>query len=95
MPKSLYNLRTKEENSDKNMKSNPYWFEEFQQRKIEVLSKLDREYWKRYLNFDVIEQWMKEEKPSKEKRFESENKMYCLFMCAMAENLVAKSRMIS
>lgn len=95
MPKSLYNLRTKEDNSRKNMKDNPNWFEEFKQRKIEVISRLDHEYWEKYLDFDVIDQWMKEEKPSEEKRFESENKLYCLFMCAMAENLVKKSREIS
>ncbi|HKL79723.1 MAG TPA: asparagine synthase C-terminal domain-containing protein, partial [Mobilitalea sp.] len=92
MPKSLYNLRTKEENSDKNKKSNPNWFEEYKQKKVEVISILDRDYWKKYLDFDVINKWMEEEKPSDEKRVESENKMYCLFLCAMAENLVKKSR---
>ena len=77
------------------MKDNPNWFEEFKQRKIEVISRLDHEYWEKYLDFDVIDKWMKEEKPSEEERFESENKLYCLFMCAMAENLVKKSREIS
>ena len=94
MPKSLYNLRTKEDNSDKNKKGNPNWFKEFKQRKIELISILNRDYWKKYLDFDVIDKWMKEEEPSDEKRFESENKMYCLFMCALAENLVKKSREI-
>jgi asparagine synthase (glutamine-hydrolysing) len=95
MPKSLYNLRTKEDNSDKNKKDNPNWFEEFKQKKIEVISKLDRKSWEKYLDFDVIDKWMMEEKPSEEKRFESENKMFCLFMFAVAENLVKKSREIS
>lgn len=94
MPKSLYNLRTKDENSYKNKKVNPNWFEEYKQRKVELISILDRDYWKKYLDFDVIDKWMKEEKPSDEKRFESENKMYCLFLCAMAENLIKKSREI-
>jgi asparagine synthase (glutamine-hydrolysing) len=95
MPKSLYNLRTKEESSRKNMKVNSNWFEGFKQRKIEVTSKLDREYWKKYLDFDVIDQWVKEEEPSEEKRIESVNKMNCLFLLAMAENVVKKSREIS
>ncbi len=95
MPKSLYDLRTKEDNSDKNKKGNPNWFEEFKQRRVEVISILNRDYWNRYLDYDVIDKWMKEEEPSDEKRFESENKMYCLFLCAMAENLVKKSREIS
>lgn len=95
MPKSLYNLRIKEDNSDKNKKDNPSWFEEYKERKVEVISILDRNYWKKYLDFDIIDKWMKEEKPSDEKRFESENKMYCLFLFAMAENVVKKSREIS
>lgn len=94
MPKSLYNLTAKEDNSDKSKKENPNWFEEFQERKLEIISKLDREYWKTYLDFNVIDKWMKEEKPSNEERFESEKKMYCLFMCAMAGNVVKKSREI-
>jgi asparagine synthase (glutamine-hydrolysing) len=95
MPKSLYSLRIKEDNSDKNKKSNPNWFEEYKQLKEEVLSILDRDYWKKYLDFNVIDEWRMEEKPSEEKRFESENKMYCLFLFAMAENLVKKSREIT
>lgn len=95
MPKSLYNLRIKEDNSDKNKKGNPNWFEEYKQMKVDVITILDRDYWKKYLDFDVIDKWMKEEKPSDEKRSESENKMYCLFLCAVAENLVKKSREIS
>ena len=92
MPKSLYKLRTKEDNSDKSKKENPNWFDEHKQRKIALVTKLDREYWEKYLDFDVIDQWIKEEKPSDEMRLESEKKMYCLFLCAMAENLVKKSR---
>ncbi len=95
MPKSLYHLRIKEDTSDKNRKSNPYWFEKFKQRKIEVISRLDREYWKKYMDFNEIDNWMNEEEPSDEKRVESENKMYCLSLCAMAENLVKRSRGIS
>lgn len=95
IPQSLYDLRTKEDNSDKNKKGNPDWFEEYKRRKEEVISILDRDYWNKYLDFDIINTWMKEEKPSEDKRFESERKMYCLFICAMAENLVKKSREIS
>jgi asparagine synthase (glutamine-hydrolysing) len=95
MPESLYNLRTKENNSIKNMRDKPNWFEDYKQLKLEVISLLDRDHWNNFLNFDVIEKWLKEEEPTEEKRVESENIMTCLFPLAMAENVVKKSREIS
>lgn len=92
MPESLYTLQFKEDNSRKNMEPNPNWFEEFNKRKKEVLSKLDRKVWSRYLNYEVIEQWMQRGKPSEEERFGEECILRCLFSCALAENLVKKSR---
>ncbi len=94
MPKSLYSLRIKEDNSRKNMESNPNWFQEYQRRKEEAVSKLDRSYWEQYLNYDLIEEWLRQGQPSDEERFADECILRCLFSCAMAENLVKKSREI-
>ena len=94
MPKSLYSLRYKEDNSRKNMVKNPNWYEEFAKRKADAVSGLNREYWKQYLNFDVIDEWMKQGQPSEEERPHSENILSCLFQCAMLDNLINRSRKV-
>jgi asparagine synthase (glutamine-hydrolysing) len=94
MPDSLYTLRFKEDNSRKNMKEDTDWYEEFSRQKTEIVRKLDREHWKKYLDFDRIEEWRKKGKPSEEDRLEQEIILGCLLKCAMVESLVEKSREI-
>jgi asparagine synthase (glutamine-hydrolysing) len=94
MPDSLYTLRFKEDNSRKNMKEDTDWYEEFSRQKTEIVRKLDREHWKKYLDFDRIEEWRKKGKPSEEERLEQEIILGCLLKCAMVESLVEKSREI-
>lgn len=91
MPKSLYNLYIKEDNSAKNYPKNPDWYKEFAKRKEEINAKLDRIYWKQYLDFDFIDVWMKKGKPSDEERQHDQNILMCLFYCAMAQNIVDKA----
>ena len=92
MPKSLYTLRCKEDNSAKNYPENPNWYEEFAKRKEEANTKLDRTIWKQYLDFDFIDDWMKKGKPSDDERRHDNNILMCLFYCAMAQNLVDKAQ---
>lgn len=92
MPDSLYKLKFKEDNSRKNYVENDDWFTEFAQRKIDVNEKLDRNFWKTYLNFDVIDAWMKKGKPADEERRHDSNILMCLFYCSMAQNLIEKAR---
>ncbi len=94
MPESLYKLRIKEDNSRKNMEQDPNWFEEYAKKKADTVSKLNREYWSQYLNFDIIDEWLKRGKPSDEERLHDESILICLFLCAMAENVAEKSREI-
>ena len=95
MPKSLYSLRFKEDNSRKNMVRDENWYDEFAKRKQQTVDKLDREYWSKYLNFDKVDEWLKRGKPSEEEEAGERNILMCLFYCAMLQNLVEKSRDIS
>lgn len=92
MPKSLYSLRFKEDNSRKNIKQAEDWYDEFALRKEQTVEKLDRAYWSKYLNFDEIDAWMKRGKPSEEEYRGEKNILMNLFYCAMLQNLVEKSR---
>lgn len=92
MPESLYTLRIKADNSRKNIEPDPDWYEKFARKKEEVVAKLDREYWKKYLNFEEIDAWLHRGKPSEEERFQEDCIMSCLFACATVQNLIEKSR---
>lgn len=88
MPKSLYTLRFKEDNSRKNMKSAEPSKDEVAHVKQLVMNKLDREYWSKYLNFDEVDAWLKSDKSSDEERNISRG----LMSCAVLQNMVEKSR---
>lgn len=92
MPKTLYSQRYKEDVSWRNVEKDPNWFEEFAKRKADVVSRLDREYWKQYLDFSVIDNWLERGEPSEEERFREENILRPLLMFATLENMVKKSR---
>lgn len=95
MPNSLYSLRFKEDNSRKNMEENPNWFEEYAKRKNDAVSKLNRQYWGKYLDFDLIDEWLQRGKPSEEERFSDECILRSLFACALVGNMVEKSKEIN
>lgn len=95
MPPSLYSLQYKEDNSHKNYVKNPDWYEEFSKIKNAVYQKLDRNYWKSYLNFDTIDAWMQQGKPAETERQKDSNKLSCLFYCAMTTNLAEKANQVS
>lgn len=95
MPKSLYSLRFKEDNSRKNIVRDENWYDEFAKRKQQTVDKLDREFWSKYLNFDEVDAWLKRGKPTEEEEAGERNILMCLFYCAMLQNLVEKSRDIS
>ena len=92
MPKSLYSLCIKENNSWQNRKKNPNWYEEFVAKKHEVVQKLDRQYWSKYINFEEVDAWLLQGKSTEENMTEESNILMNLFYCAMLQNLVEKSR---
>lgn len=57
MPESLYNLTGKEDTSWKNVEKKEKDRTEYQERKKRLFGMLDREYWGKYLNWEIIEQW--------------------------------------
>ena len=92
MPDSLYRLRTKEDTSVKNLKSNPDWYESYAKRKLEIISKLNRKYWEKYLDFEQVDKLAKAGKPSDEEYADETRRLKCLLLCALAQNLVEKAR---
>lgn len=94
MPKTLYNQNFKEDVSWRNVGENPNRAKEFAEKKEKVFRKLDRDYWGKYLNFDVIDAWINEEAVSEEDKFRDESILGCLYNCALADNLVKKAREI-
>ncbi len=94
MPESLYNYRIKEENSfkglDKKEKTaeDDRCSEELIEIRKDVVALLDYEYWKKYLDYELIDSWIKgENDPS------SDSVIYSGIMtCAQVEHLVKRSR---
>lgn len=94
MPPSLYKLKIKADNSLSNMKEDPDWFTKFNQDRIDIVNRLNREQWAKYLNFEIIDSWLQEGKPDAADRDNFENKYYCLFLCALLDNLIQQSKAI-
>ncbi|MCR5322534.1 MAG: hypothetical protein K6E85_04625 [Lachnospiraceae bacterium] len=92
MPDSLYKLRLKEDTSIKNMESDPGWYESYAARKAEIIGKLDREYWKKYLNFDEIEKLANAGKPTDEEYENETRRQKVLLLFALAQNLVERAK---
>ena len=92
MPESLYNIKLKESTSNRNIDFETDWKEEYLMLRKEIVSKLDREFWKKYLDFDFIDRWMENQEPVKEEQEGNRRMLWCLFYCAMAQNLVEKTR---
>lgn len=92
MPESLYNIKLKESTSNTNIHFETDWKEEHLKIRTEIVNKLDREFWKKYLDFDFIDKWMDNKELLKEEREDNERILWCLLFCAMGQNLVEKTR---
>ncbi len=92
IPDSLYKLQLKEDTSIKNLKSDPDWYESFARRKLEIINKLDRGFWGKYLDFEKIDKLAKAGKPTDEEYEVETRQLKCLLACALAQNLVEKAR---
>lgn len=92
MPKSLYILRDKQENSTNNIPPDLEWPDKFEKMKKEFAGKLDRKVWERYLDFGVIDEWLEKGKPSDDGNGQDDNILICIGYCAMAQNVIDKAR---
>ena len=86
MPKSLYMLNVKSENSREAEKSPDDWFESYRKSKEETVSFLDEAVWSRYLSYDVIRKWLEAAEPTEEEEMDDMRIMYLLTQCAKAQN---------
>ena len=92
MPETMYKLKVKADTSYSNIAPNPNWFDRYAQRKAEIINKLDREYWSKYLNFEEIDKIANAGKPTEEELDGEKKKIMTLLMCALAQNLVEKAK---
>lgn len=93
IPKSLYNLKIKMDYSFTKIKSDPNWFKTFDIRKKDIISRLDRTYWDKYLNFEKIDEFARAGKPENE---DIEKHLYMrdtLYTLLVAQNLLEKVRL--
>ena len=87
MPKSLYELKAKEEASIKNLNPEDDWFIEYDRRKKEIIDHLDRSFWENYLDFDAIDELYEKGKPSDEEYVHELKQQKALLKCSLAQNL--------
>lgn len=93
IPKSLYRLTTKANNSNKNLKPDEDWYEKFEKGKQYIYENLNRSYWEQYLNYDEITAWLNRGKPSTEEEETIDlNIMQNLSACYDYQNLIVQIR---
>lgn len=91
MPESLYTLDRKEDSSWNNLKREPIKEEDYLEQKKVLSDKLDRKYWERYLNFDVIDKWVLQKQGEVNSLFD--NGMFMRISdCIKIQNLIERSR---
>ncbi len=97
MPKSLYELNNKAETSFSNMKSEPKadWFAEYTRRKREIIDSLDRDYWKKYLEYAAIDRLYKSGEPTDDEYAKEMRWLKALLKCALAQNVINRAKMVN
>ena len=92
LPPSLYTLRLKRETSRENIEKDPNRLEIYKNIRAEIMKHLNRAYWGKYLNFELIDAWSKQENPSDDEQNHNDNILNNLLLCAMLDNVIAESR---
>lgn len=91
MPESLYTCTAKNNPSEMGMEEKEYdWFENIKPFKQFIQKALDREFWKDYLDFDFIDKWVDEPRPSDEAKQQNQNIRSKLVDCYQYQNMVQK-----
>ena len=94
IPASLYRLRLKNDMSVQGAEKDPNWFEEFKRQKNQVVNKLDRKMWDKYLDFDVLEAWKDKGEPTGEEIYKDNFFLITLLSFAAAQNVIDKTRAV-
>lgn len=92
MPKSLYSLNVKAENSRSAEKRADDWFEKYKKSKKEIVSHLNKSKWGKYLSYDKINEWLEAPEPTEETEMDDTRITYLLTQCAKAQNALDVAR---
>ncbi len=92
MPESLYKLNNKEETSFRNLPGKDDWYDEHARRKHEIIDGLDRDYWKKYLDFDKIDRLYNSGRPSEDEYISELRWEKALLKCALSQNLIDRAK---
>lgn len=95
IPESLYKVMDKDDGSRKNMKSNPNWYEDYINAKKETISRLSKNIWDKYLDYDKLNKFLNKDNPTREEVQQDYLKLQVLTFCIMAQNALDKSREVS
>lgn len=91
MPESLYRLKNKAEVSVQSLPKDD-WRKMYEEHDRQITAILTREKWEKYIDFSKVDKWLGKGASPEEEREEAEKVQYCLFMCALFENVVTKVR---
>ena len=94
MPESLYNLRIKSNNSKKGIKKEAGWYEKYTQHKDVIIGRLSKDYWAKYLDYDVIDEWRNMTEPAPENIMQDYSVNLGISAMAQFENVIKKCRSI-
>jgi len=91
IPESLYNRDIKESPSWNNQVSEPEKESDYLYRKQKTLSMIDKEYWNRYLNWEMLERWASQKKSEADEMYDR-GVFMCLAECFKLQNLIVRSK---
>ncbi len=92
MPESLYTLKVKEDQSVKNIEPDSDWYKKYEERKLEIINSLDREYWANYLDYSLIDELARSGEPTDDQLAIELKSQKALLKCALADNLLRKAK---
>lgn len=93
MPESLYTLDCKKARSWNNYVEEPLKEEVYLERKKKSLERLDRAYWEKYLNWDVLDAWAGQKSDEVDEMRDKAVSM-CVSACVQLQNVIKRSKTV-
>lgn len=92
MPNSLYSMFSKADYSFTSAPEDPDYYKKIAQQKTEIVKKLNRNFWTKYLNFNEVDKYASSGIPTEDVIDDEIDKIQPLDQLALAQNMVEKSR---
>lgn len=93
IPQSLYNLTIKANNSKNAEPLAENWYEKFVTHRDYTINSLNKEFWEKYIDYDLINSWSKRGKPSTvDENDLNTTMMYALTICKKFQNVIEQVR---